>query len=544
MDKINNIGLARELLKVYDFDGFTPQEVWSRIAQKMNIIIEHFNYLDKKFDNQKELVDSKLSYLLNEGLTEQVSKKIIALINDGTIGELINGTLLKEINDKVDTFQQTFTEQLDNNTSYLNDITINVKMFGAKGDGVTDDTQAIQNAVNSGKKIYFPIGKYKITSTIQLPNNLITLYGVKRESVILADETVNIVFSNVKKYSYFNNLDIHFTNICFQGSISYCEFENIYCNGDIDTSIALNDLDDIWCGFTTFINCTFLNSKCVLKTDNSINYVKFNDCTFQYLKYVICGGGSEAISFNHCDFEFMQNGTIFVSRSRGLAYYRGNSFNDCYIENASILNTDIVAFNGESQLKTALFNTVVNGGWVYNEIPLFKMNFSPSSIKYSNVYTITQTQTTPLFHLTGDISLMYEQGYCACLYKIDSSTTNYNDAKNIIQGTSRCVLIIASKYNQWEVSNDIKFNNGIILGDTLPKNSSKGAMVYASDGNFKVTNGSNSIPILGLVYRATSLADLKAITGLTDVCFGLAKDTKELYFYDGSAWKKVNYTTV
>ena len=129
MDKINNIGLARELLKVYDFDGFTPQEVWSRVAQKINIIIEHFNYLYKKFDNQKELVDSKLNYLLNEGLTEQVSKKIIALVNDGTIGELINGTLLKEINDKVDTFKNEINEQLDN-------IENNVELNYAKKDDV------------------------------------------------------------------------------------------------------------------------------------------------------------------------------------------------------------------------------------------------------------------------------------------------------------------------------------------------------------------------------------------------------------------------
>ena len=54
MDKINNIGLSRLLTSVYDFEGFTEQEVWCRIAQKINIIIEHFNYLDKKIENEKE----------------------------------------------------------------------------------------------------------------------------------------------------------------------------------------------------------------------------------------------------------------------------------------------------------------------------------------------------------------------------------------------------------------------------------------------------------------------------------------------------------
>lgn len=45
---------------------------------------------------------------------------------------------------------------------------VNVKQFGAKGDGVTDDTAAIQAAINNnkGKSIFFPFGTYIISSTI------------------------------------------------------------------------------------------------------------------------------------------------------------------------------------------------------------------------------------------------------------------------------------------------------------------------------------------------------------------------------------------
>ena len=58
MDKIGNIGLTRMLTQSYDFDGFTSQEVWSRIAQRMNIIIEHLNYLNNKIDLQKEEIEA------------------------------------------------------------------------------------------------------------------------------------------------------------------------------------------------------------------------------------------------------------------------------------------------------------------------------------------------------------------------------------------------------------------------------------------------------------------------------------------------------
>lgn len=52
--------------------------------------------------------------------------------------------------------------------------TVSVKDFGAVGDGVTDDTAAIQAAFNAAvlagfKKLFFPQGNYLVTSTITIP---------------------------------------------------------------------------------------------------------------------------------------------------------------------------------------------------------------------------------------------------------------------------------------------------------------------------------------------------------------------------------------
>lgn len=43
---------------------------------------------------------------------------------------------------------------------------VSVKDFGAVGDGVTDDTAAIQAAIDSNQTIFVPAGKYRITSSI------------------------------------------------------------------------------------------------------------------------------------------------------------------------------------------------------------------------------------------------------------------------------------------------------------------------------------------------------------------------------------------
>jgi hypothetical protein len=47
-----------------------------------------------------------------------------------------------------------------------------VKDFGAKGDGATDDTAAIQGALNSGEDIVFSRGEYRITRTISMDHGL------------------------------------------------------------------------------------------------------------------------------------------------------------------------------------------------------------------------------------------------------------------------------------------------------------------------------------------------------------------------------------
>ena len=59
--------------------------------------------------------------------------------------------------------------------------TVNVKDFGAVGDGVADDTAAIQAAIDAaylrgGGTIYFPTGKYIVSSSIIVPQR-VTLVG-------------------------------------------------------------------------------------------------------------------------------------------------------------------------------------------------------------------------------------------------------------------------------------------------------------------------------------------------------------------------------
>lgn len=81
-------------------------------------------------------------------------------------------------------FQQPFATAVIRTANSKMADALSVKDFGARGDGVTDDTAAIRLALAagaansfSGAKIWFPAGTYKITDTITITANRQHLYG-------------------------------------------------------------------------------------------------------------------------------------------------------------------------------------------------------------------------------------------------------------------------------------------------------------------------------------------------------------------------------
>lgn len=59
---------------------------------------------------------------------------------------------------------------------------VSVRDFGARGDGVTDDTAAIQAAINASESVYFPAGTY-MCANILMKSNL-RLYGESHAAVL------------------------------------------------------------------------------------------------------------------------------------------------------------------------------------------------------------------------------------------------------------------------------------------------------------------------------------------------------------------------
>ena len=93
--------------------------------------------------------------------------------------------------------------------------TVSVKDFGAVGDGVANDTAAIQAAINyagstGGGTVYFPAGDYKISSTLTITANNVYLRGAGRDAstIVPVAMSTDHVYFNAVSQGGFSDLSI------------------------------------------------------------------------------------------------------------------------------------------------------------------------------------------------------------------------------------------------------------------------------------------------------------------------------------------------
>jgi hypothetical protein len=105
--------------------------------------------------------------------------------------------------------------------SRLRDV-VSVKDFGAAGDGVTDDTAAIQAAIDSlgevtGGTVYFPAGTYKTSSNIEIKSKT-TLQGDGRQSLIKSTSMTNLARGGQTQFYAIGKSDFNVVNLGFDNS--------------------------------------------------------------------------------------------------------------------------------------------------------------------------------------------------------------------------------------------------------------------------------------------------------------------------------------
>ena len=82
---------------------------------------------------------------------------------------------------------------------------VSVKDYGAKGDGVNDDTDSIQNAIYNNDIVFFPKGYYKINNTIYADDNSFIFGAESHLSSIIPDSSFFSDISSAKPVFDTNN---------------------------------------------------------------------------------------------------------------------------------------------------------------------------------------------------------------------------------------------------------------------------------------------------------------------------------------------------
>ena len=132
--------------------------------------------------------------------------------------------------------------------------TISVTDYGAVGDGVTDDTTAIQNAITEAAGsaiVYFPAGTYKVTGTLEMPLKVSgnftidgdIIWSFKKEILQEGQITVtgdidfdSVWFSKINHIEAGGDVTLYSSNVNW--GVFWNDFGTIRCNGTlkIDTS--------------------------------------------------------------------------------------------------------------------------------------------------------------------------------------------------------------------------------------------------------------------------------------------------------------------
>lgn len=193
----------------------------------------------------------------------------------------------------------------------------NVKDFGATGNSSTDDTSAIQAAINSlpyGGVVYLPTGTYKISSALVLSSGVSLIGNGDYATTIL---TTSATADVIRAAASSRITDMQITSSVTKTSGSHI---NIQYNG-----VLVQNL--IFTNYYTGITIGTIGASLIVNPEIS-------SCSFYNPVVAVGSGGIAAINFSNCNIDgIVMSGTSGTQADYGILVLNGDTIT---IENSNI----------------------------------------------------------------------------------------------------------------------------------------------------------------------------------------------------------------
>lgn len=347
----SNYPLNYEIFSVYDYSEESIQEVLCKFFTKINECVDQSN-------DMYELAD----WLVNEGLSIEVTKKLDMWLADGTLGNLINKVLLKEINDKINLVDNKVTT-VDNKVTILENTRYAVYVRD-RLTSETSDSIALQEAFTQCKEG----GVVYINRPLELMTSVRT------------DKSLTLQGRNMKLTTVKNGLnDI----LDFRGSYVY--INDLRCDNNLKgrTFITISNSTQCivkGCSFTGYSKeYGYYQTDSAIRVDGDVSQIVIQNCQFidnGYQYGEALGELNRCISFNH---NTIKNATV----------------KDCIFTR---YNQGIVAINDTLTVENCIFdsgkdNSVYTNCNVLNVVNNIFRNHIDEPIVFSKSVTLIQGNT-------------------------------------------------------------------------------------------------------------------------------------------------------
>lgn len=386
-----------------DFDAVTNYQLLCKVVEYLNKVIDNNN---KQNDNITQLEQNFITlynyvkdYFDNLDVQDEINNKIDELITTGEFNSFLSRIYTPE-------------------------------MFGAKGDGVTDDTEAIQKAlafnnVNISKN-------YLITENLVLHSNLKVFGG----GTITKKSEFNDSYLNHSIFSCTNSNNIDINNIVLISnslaiSVHGCSnvnITNLIINSE-KYSILISDSEKNESNGITISNIKLENDVTIISSDGiHIN----GGCSNIYVTNVSGTSGDDFIALNAIEGirKTIKNIIIDNIKCSGYAGVRLYGQLNCVIENVSINNSYINSENGirltnivgftEINLNAPTFNNIVFSNCIVDSlIRNVFLSYINGSVTFNNCTFVTSVNpNVGLFNSSINSSLIFD----SCVFNTNSTS--------------------------------------------------------------------------------------------------------------------------